>query len=561
MAFSDAFARGYAIGDAMKKRKAASDFFEKFKELSANADYDPESETEVIKLEPKAGEAAAAIPALAPESPVAAPSTPENPTVEVAPVDAAAAPSPALDMTPAQAREAPTDVPPAEAPPAPGAMATPETVKEAIPLSMPTEMKITKPEEIDTRGTARKLFDKATGNEPKKARSFTQEDMKELDSLALAAGEAAGDVEVYNALKATTDSFIKGKIQKNLALASTAVSQGDDDAVQKYMKRAYMYVPDGNHLDFKRDKEGRLTVQSPWEAKDRIPVTAETISWMNMQLYDPDKFADLMQRERHHKEEMGLKGREVAVSERRATTDERQAATQERMTDAQIKDMADRLGISQQELGIKGRAQTLEELNSRVSRFSQYSQGLYYQELANKMKSGGVDADGKPLKGLTLDDARETWHEVDGQFKSYTQPPKNDMGVEDKNWTKPADVEGLSPAQLQEANGLAQTIALGAPSDVSAATATKAALALTRAATPNAQGTGMLDKVDINFDNGTLRLRQGNGFVEVPLPRSILNNYAQQANARAATDERIRTHGFPGTAPMNPMAALPLAPR
>lgn len=62
MAFSDAFARGYAIGDAAKKRRAVSSFFAKFNELTKEADVPDTTEIGGIPVPSGATSEAPAIP-------------------------------------------------------------------------------------------------------------------------------------------------------------------------------------------------------------------------------------------------------------------------------------------------------------------------------------------------------------------------------------------------------------------------------------------------------------------------------------------------------------------
>jgi hypothetical protein len=259
MAFSDAFARSYAVGSDMRKRRATSKFFEKFKELTADVPEDAGLPEELPGFNPEgSGE----------KAPTALP-------VQDAGEDGLA------PVVGAEAAAIPVDV----------------KGPKAIPIA-------TK----DMKDTAEKL-----------ANSLTKDNIKELDRLALDAAKASGDMEVYKALKDTTVSFLQGKTLSNLSQAQAAMEEGDVDGAEKALKKAYRFVPDGREANFKK-KDGKLYAANPWAGQegepDEVELTATRIGQFGVMLSDPKKYTELMMGEEDKRAARKDKAADRALRER-----------------------------------------------------------------------------------------------------------------------------------------------------------------------------------------------------------------------------------------------------
>lgn len=494
---------GYQIGSDMRKRKATGDYFKEFKKLTEEDDEEMVAEDgAAIPVAKSKADTAEAEPVATEAIPIGGDGKAEVQVDSPAtsPTEAAI---PAEGMTGAAEAEAPA--PAAALPAAPAAPAA--DMQAALPVGAPAEAK-----------AAAKEADKVAAK-----KSLTQADIKRLDRLALKAAEASGDLSVYTALQQTTDSFLQGKVQKYLGMAQTAAQNNpeDVDAIEKFIGKAYRFIPDGEELKVNK-RDGKLWVANPWaEGKDdpkEIQLGAEQIGWINLQISNPEKWGDIMRQERAALREAKLKERGVAVEEKKGDA-------YVKMTDAQITNMADRLGLDKEELKIKGRAQALDEINSRVTRFATFNQGLYYSALAENTKLAGKAGAGGLTLDQLMDNARQMTGEVDKQFNDYTTPPKDMYGQPDRNWQKPADLVGLSDQQIQQAGGLAQ--AFGAANmtsgDFSPGLALSAGLALARAGVKDENG-NPLNEVDVDAKAGTMTFDHNGRPTTVKLPGAVLQS-------------------------------------
>lgn len=498
MSFGASFAQGYQVGEAHRKRRATSKFFEKFKELSADDEEEMVAEDgTAIPLDGPAGdEVRAAIPAAAAEA--------------GAPGGAATGETVLPLETAAPASEAP-------AAPVSEPIAAIPVAEKAAPAAAP---------EVPKTANAAKA--------PKK--SLAQDDIKELDRLAMEAARASGDVGVYTALQQTTNSFLQGKVLSNMGLAQTAARNGDVDATEKYLRKAYRFVPDGQEIDFKR-RDGKLYVQDPWSDKgEEVELGAEQIGYLGTMIRDPEKWSEMVRSERKDRAAAALAERGVAADELRAKSDSK-------MTDAQIKNFADKLGLDQRELGIKERAQTLDEINGKVSRLVGVAQATYYDALGEKMR-----ADGKAgiSMDVSLDDAREVASEIDDQFLKYAEPPKDLAGNPVKDWDKPKDIADLSPQQLATANGFAQAIGAANAGRVSPMMSVQAGLALARSGAVDADG-NPLGEVTVDSANGVMMFGYNGQQIPIKLPRVVVDGLRQDDAQREAG----AAQGLPSAIPMN----------
>lgn len=287
MAFSDAFARGYAVGESIRKKRATSKFFEKFKELTEEPPEDGGLPESIPGFNPKGkGE----------KAPTALP-------VQDAGEDG---------LAPVVGAEA---------------AAIPVDVKGPESLTVATE---------ETKSSMDKF-----------ARSLTRDNIKELDRLALDAAKASGDMEVYTALQKTTDSFLQGKTLKGLSEAQTAFVKGDTDAAEKALKKAYRYVPDGQEVDFER-KDGKLWIANPWAGQegedDKIELNAERVGWLGAMLSDPEKFSGLIREESKDREKTRQANRALELEAGRLEVSRGELEQSERRVNLEFK----RLGLDRE---------------------------------------------------------------------------------------------------------------------------------------------------------------------------------------------------------------------
>lgn len=446
MAFSDAFARGYAIGDAAKKRKAVAKYFEKFEEMTKD-DSEPAAEeiggisvpdsviTErgaldiqpLSEVEPPAVDAAGAIDARSPSAKRMAPA----PTPPASALDLGGDPAAVTAETPAASVDAP----------------------RAIPIGK-----------------------KAT----KFHKSLTQGDIKNLDKLALEAARASGDLEVFNALKKTGDSFLQGKVLSNLGMAQTALTNGDTEQADIYLRKAYRYVPDGQELKIQRDrKTGMLTIKNPADGKP-IELTPERIGNFATMLRDPEEWAKLTRQEAKDVAAAKMEERRLVVAEKQLAEQVRSNGVRELMDTKKFdQDTANSVFDNLYKAALAGKA---------------------YAESAAEGKAGGM----KP------DDARQYGLAVGGEVEGFLMPrapaDPNDPLAKPQIGPPPAGYElfarpdgsGLTVHGMQ-AKELGGALGIANP-DLGPAVAARAGMEMTLALTQS--GT----KMGVNPAGGTVTL-------------------------------------------------------
>jgi hypothetical protein len=514
MAFSDAFARGYAIGDAMKKRSATAKFFEKFKELSA----EPDDEEEMVASDGTAIPAAPA-PVGGKAEPIAQAAIPMDSMGGAAEDPAEVAGMPSAALTGVGTPPAPTPAPPAQEAAIPVAPSAPE----------PTTAEPKK------------------GDKPAKkaGRSLAQDDIKELDRLAMEAARAAGDAEVYTALQRTTDSFLQKKVLSNLSLAQQAADNNDLDATEKYLRKAYRFVPDGQDVKFQRKEDG-LYIKDPWDDKNQIKLGSEQIGFLATRVLDPQKWSEMVRAERKDRQQAAIEERRTKVAERGADAEDARV----KISEGQLEVARGQLGISRDELALKGRETKLKELMAPIERFETFWRATYYSALGEAAKLNASGKGGKDALDVTLDDAREMANEVDGQFQKYTTPPKDEFGRASTDWEQPEDLVGLDSKAIQTANGLAQAIGARNAGRVSPAMAVQAGIALARA------GVGK-GEVDIDAERGLMMFDYNGVQTPVMLPNVVLEGLVQQEQARRQQSAAGAAQGLPQ---MSAPVANPVAP-
>lgn len=462
MAFSDAFARGYAIGDAAKKRKASEKFFERFKELTDEGDSEPVTEIGGV--------------------PVPNSAIPTSDGASALPVEAAGPADAALTV----------DAP------------------EAIQVSAPKKIPLKQAEEVK--------------------KSLTRANIKELDSLAMEAARAAGDVEVYTALQNTTDRFLQGKVMKNMSLAQTAAQNGETDEVEKYLTRAYRFVPDGQEVKFTR-KDGKLMVKNPWGDND-IELGSEQIGYIATMMTDPQKWSEIVREERKSRAKQATDDRQVDIAQQNADT-----------AKAGLDIDRERVRVLQGELGLRGEELKLKKLMAPIERYTEFQKGGYYGALREQALAD-AKAGGKPTE--FLDEAIKMSESVEKSMDSMVTPVKDALGQVDPNWQPNPEVmisdgkggrKPLDGKAFNDAKGLAQTIAMANRGLVGNQVAQSAGL--------------LLMKAQLDPDNFSVQIDASSGVMHVPfrgmnvpvkLPAELVQSLAEQ---QAASERKAGDPYFP----------------
>lgn len=397
MSFSEAFARGYAIGDAAKKRKATSKFFERFKELTD--DGDKESVTEIGGLDVPDS----ALPVKGGES--------------------------ALDVGSA-ALETGSE----------SAMPEPDS---ALPLSAEAAepVKISAPKKIPLP-QAREAH-----------KSMTQANIKELDRLAMDAARASGDIEVYTALQKSTDSFLQAKTLRNLSLAQTAAQNGNTDDVEQYLTKAYRYIPDGQEIKFKKTKDGQLTVKDPWSDED-VELNSERIGNIATMLRDPEKWSDIVRQERKDRGQQKVAEGELEVKKGGLEIDRSRIAQYARELGIREGDLA----LKGRETKLKELIAPMERmeahqrglyygaLKAQAQAAAKAGKTPEFLDEARQMSTAvesSIDAYFTPPKNAVTGEPDTNWK------------PPNDSMV-----TGPSGPRVLEASEVNQVKGLAQTIAI-----------------------------------------------------------------------------------------------------
>lgn len=453
MSFGASFASGYQVGRDMRKRRATSKFFEEFKKLTAEDDEEdvaPDGAAiPVVKDEAPAGEA----------EPIATEAIPveKEPAIQVdsgatSPTEEPAAAIPAEGITGAAEKPAPVEAAAPEATAKTALPVVPETLTPepeapgmaaALPAAAPPEAK-----------AAAKEADKLAAK-----KSLTQADIKKLDRLALKAAEAAGDIEVYTALQQTTDTFLQGKVQKYLGMAQTAAQNGQTDAVEKYLTRAYRFVPDGQEVKFEK-KDGQLFIPDPWhegEGKPKlIPLGPEQIGYMSTMITDPKKWGDIMREERARLRDEKLKVRGIEVEEGGLKVRQETLAETIRANKASEKETS--------------RANQAREGNE-AERLAQTRELLPYQKyglLAGAIKDLTDDAGGG-VNGMKPDDARQLSEAAANRVAGFLQPKGQDrwgdvtIGKVPEGYEKFVGPDGSPNALGLRAQEIAAVLAISNP--------------------------------------------------------------------------------------------------
>lgn len=452
MAFSDAFARSYAVGDAMRKRRATANYFKKLKELTADTD-----------------DMAEAIPT-------------EVAGMDVAPEGAAPAPETALPIQPAGESGTAPILAPVEG-----------VGTEAIPMKGPDKLPLA------TEKQRQAL-----------AKSLTRDNIKELDDLAMIAGEASGDAGVYKALRDTTTSMLQTKALAALGQAQTAAQEGDVDATEKFLSKAYRYIPDGREAKFKR-KDGKLWIENPWKTDEgepkEIELDAQRIGGLAVLMSDPAKYAELLREEGKEREDRKFRRKELDLRERGVGVQEGQ------------------LGVAQENAALRAREVAIKEQNAPVERLATWADIAYKQQMTEASKASAKDP--KIMEGATA-----LVRETNDQFVGMTTAPNDEMGRPDPNWKMPdqffkTDANGnpvpLSDAEMLTANALAQSIAVAGLGRTTPGMAIEAGLALVKGRDPNSNF-----NLQVNAQTGEVYVPINGVNTPVQLPKSILEGLVQE---------------------------------
>jgi hypothetical protein len=92
---------------------------------------------------------------------------------------------------------------------------------------------------------------------------FWQKSDRDIAAAAAAAAQAGHDPSaVFQSLNATRNAFIQGHVLRNLSAANVAMLNGDQSGVEKALRNAYYYIPDGKDLTIQK-QGGQLVYQDP----------------------------------------------------------------------------------------------------------------------------------------------------------------------------------------------------------------------------------------------------------------------------------------------------------
>lgn len=124
-------------------------------------------------------------------------------------------------------------------------------------------------------------------------RSATADDYTKLDNIAARLATISGDPKTYEAMRGTTKSFVQSKIMGDMGKAQVALQVGDTDGLEDAIHSMYRYVPDGQELKIKRDKDNNLMFKHP-ESGEFLPVNAQSLRMFGMGVLDPNAMEEMM---------------------------------------------------------------------------------------------------------------------------------------------------------------------------------------------------------------------------------------------------------------------------
>jgi len=385
MSFSEAFARGYAIGDASRQRSAAAKYFKLMQKLTKSSE--EEKDTTLVGGLPVPSEsmtapATAALPIQSMQSQAGVSTT----------QDAAIPAPPAVDTS---------AVDTAVHDPNAGAK---KSLEEAIPITGPvTDVAVKAPKVLISKPQS----------------SLKQSDIRDLDRAAMRAAQAAGNIEVYTALQKTTDSFLQGKVMSNLGDAMTAVQNGDIDGTEAALHKAYRFIPDGRQAKFIR-RNGKLWIKDPYSEKgELVELNAQRIGAIGMMMQDPVGFSKYIREGMEKDKEAKIAERGVAVQEKNAQTNVEQLA------EARRSNMATERSNMATELNATGKLD-LDKANSVADNLYKLSMATYYGAGGAGQKGA---SDSLP-PGMKPDDARQYGESVGAEIENFLSPK---LGTDPQN--------------------------------------------------------------------------------------------------------------------------------
>jgi hypothetical protein len=476
MSFSEAFARGYAIGDAARKRRAASKYFEKVKELTSD-DEAVEDVTEIGGLDVpnsalSVGEGGVGEPAIPAPAEVRAETAIDTGTAEPA------------------AAEVPEEAPDVEA------LAPAES---AIPIEdtpVPVNEEALSPIQVSAPKTIKLKSDAEAKKIKERRKSLTQGNIKELDRLAMDAAMASGDIEVYTALQKTTNSLLQAKVLKYMGQAQTAATAGDTPGLKAALGNAYRFIPDGHEPNFK-ERDGKLFTVDPWEDDKEIELDSEMVGNLTTMIRDPEKWAEIVRQ--------GKRDRAADARDARRTKAAEDAVTETRRANG-VKEITSKL-----------------DLDRKVAR----DKYLNLESVANAARDLAKAKAAGGSTGMKPDDARQYGESVSQSIDAFLSPTKqpadpSDLTSRPTRGKPPEGYEifvtaegGMSPLG-QEAKDLGGQLGIANP-HLGPDAAGRAGLELTRALVdPNGP------KIDVDPPRGTIAIMVGGRMTEWNLPDQMM---------------------------------------
>lgn len=138
---------------------------------------------------------------------------------------------------------------------------------------------------------------------------WDQSDQLMRDAVGAAARAGHDPSQTLDALNHVRTSFIQGHVLRNLSAASVALQNGDNDAVEKALRNANYYLPNGQDLNVEKNGQGQLVYQNPLHPfldsnnmptdqdtgkPNMIPVDQAHLQYLGTAMLDPMKVNDLV---------------------------------------------------------------------------------------------------------------------------------------------------------------------------------------------------------------------------------------------------------------------------
>jgi hypothetical protein len=347
----------------------------------------------------------------------------------------------------------------------------------------------------------------------KKYKSFTQDDIDELNQLAASAATAGGDPKVYEALRGTARSYMQTKVLDQFRKAQVALQVGDEEGLEDALRAAYQYVPDGKDLKLKRNKEGKLMFRHP-VSDDELPVNSEMLGLFMRGALDPVAFEETIYGRKKDKIEQGQKQQDIDIARQNAESGAIQADTGR---------------FQQEETTRHNKAEEKQKAtDSQADNLLKKAQALYYMNYAGYL---GRDK-GKGGATSQMNAQRQYAQAVNTVARQYIMPTQRQVTTDEFGGQKvieaPAPrLEGFQDADEGTVNtisGYAEQIGIANP-ELGISQAVGAAAAIHRAM----QGGG---NVHVDPAAGLLGIQENGRMRTFKVPRELIQVLTEQAQGQ-----------------------------